>query len=259
MGVGKSTLIEQCKEIILEHGFESKICMVPEPVDLWERFLQSAPQGRRTYSALQTFYRDPERLSYAFQIFVLITLDAEFEMCVNKHYEQHGEFPGICIVERFQNWVAKYTFVQDFVDRELWCPEQYDFYTTTWEYVVHKAKLNAPIHWYIQCSPQSCRARISERNRPGENALSVTSLTRLHRLFERWRAEQFCEDDRVLNTEMNNNNPNNNLWYHCWLSKELLQHVLDVYRDVLPTAALVGLEAHRVSCVDVCATLPISL
>lgn len=259
VGVGKSTLIEQLHEIILEHDLESKVCLIPEPVDLWDRFLQSAPQGRRTYSALQTFYRDPERLSYAFQMFVLITLDAEFDMCVIKHLETYGEYPGICVVERFQNWVARYTFVQDFVDRGFWLPEEYDFYTTTWEYVVHKAKLSTPIHWYVQCSPQSCRARIGERGRAGENALSVTALTRLHHLFERWSVNHLHEDDRVINTEMNHTNPNNKLWLNCWLSKELLNHVLHVYRDVLPTANLVALEGHRVYCTGVCATLPIQL
>ena len=259
MGVGKSTLIEQLHEIIREHNLEAMICLIPEPVDLWERFLQSAPQGRRTHSALQTFYRNPQRLSYAFQIFVMITLDAEFDMCVNKHFDEYGSYPGICVVERFQNWVAQHTFVQDFVDRELWIPEEYDFYVTTWEYVVHKAHLRTPIHWYVQCSPESCRQRISRRGRPGENALSVAALTRLHRYFERWSTSYLQGDDRIINTERNNENQSNMLWFKCWLTKELFHHVLDVYRDILPSPQLANLEGRRVYCTEVCATLPIQL
>lgn len=211
--------------MIRENGLESKVCVVPEPIELWERFLTAAPQGRRELSALELYYQDPERLSYPFQIYVLITLQNAFNNAVTVHTATYGEEPSVVICERFQNWVARNTFIQDFVDREFWTLAEKDFYDTTWNYIVEAEGNPTPFHWYITASPQTCSQRIHQRARGGENLMSFETIRRLHTLYHAW-SRSLDTDDRVLNTEMNNDLPRNRIWYYAWVTKEVLHHVL---------------------------------
>lgn len=225
VGVGKSTLLELCREMIDESGLQSKVCIVPEPVDVWERFLASAPQGRRDHSALELYYMNPQRLSYPFQLFVLTTLLSAFDKAILNHQNMYGEEPALVICERYQNWAARSTFVQDFIDRDIWTMDEHDFYVTTWNYMIESAGYPTPVHWYVVCTPQTSHARIAARNRGGENLLSLESLRRLDTLFHAW-SRSLDTDDRVIHTEMDYRLPRNRLWYSAWVGKEILFHIL---------------------------------
>lgn len=259
VGVGKSTLLQLCREMAEIFHLQDKICVIEEPVELWSRFLPTAPQGRRQHSALELFYSNPETLSYAFQMYVMITLQEEFYRKICLHRAEYGRFPAVVICERYQNWVARSTFIQDFVDRGIWTVEEMDFYNSTWESFVQGAGLPSPVHWYVQCSPSSCLDRIVRRGRAGENAMGMEALLRLHRLFENWKRNDLRDNDRILNTEMVNTQGTNQTWYQSWVTKEVLSHIIDVCRDELPTANLEAFERHRAACMEICRTLPIEM
>jgi len=223
VGVGKSTLLQLCQEFVDDEGLESKICIIPEPVEIWERFLDSAPQGRRQFSALQLFYQHPDELSYPFQIFVLITLQHHLDQKTFEHEQRYGEPPALVICERCQNWAARETFIANFQQSGRWSQNQCDFYETTWSYVVRSAGYEPPLHWYITCSPETSLHRVQHRARPGEQRVSLDFLLRLHNHFQRWHRLQDGQDV-VLSTEMDITSENHQHWYRAWVTK----HILDV-------------------------------
>jgi len=56
IGSGKSTLLIQLKHI-LEQEYKTEVCIIPEPVDIWE-----------STGALQHFYDNVSTASYQFQV-----------------------------------------------------------------------------------------------------------------------------------------------------------------------------------------------
>lgn len=152
IGSGKSTLLEQLKQVV-ELQTTLKVCIIPEPVDLWVKS-----------GALKTFYDDIKTNAYSFQTFVYVTRVMRIKEYVEK-------FPNtdVFLIER-SVISDRHLFAKMLKDSECFTPVQitmYDYWVSTWN---HLLPFKSP-HGFIYLAPSldETLRRIQSRNRSGES------------------------------------------------------------------------------------------
>ena len=166
IGSGKSTLIEFLK------NNENNFIYLPEPVNLWNEIKDSSG-----VTILEKYYQDSKRYAFSFQMMAYITRLS----CIKK---QIIEAPpdSIIITER-----SIYT------DREIFAKMLYDsgiiedvnyLIYLRWFDEFSEIQLDGII--YVETTPELCLERIKQRNRKGEESISLEYLKECHRYHENW-------------------------------------------------------------------------
>jgi len=172
IGAGKSTFLKLLKR----HGFN----ILQEPLSEW--ILQN-PDGTTT-NVLKEFYEDPEKNAYVFQSFCLRS-----RCKIMKTMKPDQTY----ILERGLH--ADGIFAATQYDQKRIRPLEYSVYL--WE--LEEAKNDTPpIHKriYIKTPPETCLRRVRERNREGEESITLDYLKQLHEKHEEWLAT--CDDGNIL-------------------------------------------------------------
>ena len=146
IGCGKSTLIQKLKD----YG----ITVYGEPVEEWTEWLK-------------LFYNDPKSYSFGFQLQVLKShlkngdksKEGVFERSPLSCQKVFGEI----LYETGNLKKIEMELLNDFINSFGWIP--------------HKV-------FYLRCNPQVCFDRIQERNRDGEDLITLEYLDNIHNKYE---------------------------------------------------------------------------
>jgi deoxyadenosine/deoxycytidine kinase len=177
IGAGKSTFLNQLKKQYPKWNF------IDEPVDVWSKFINEEGE-----SLLEVFYKDRKRWSYTFQNCAFMTrvrvLTNKIKEWRIKCQEDPSNFENnIFITERSvatdYNVFAKMLYEDGSIDKLEW-----DMYKDWYDFLYVDCKISGVI--YITCPPEKCFKRINIRHRPGEEAIPLEYLTKLHNSHENW-------------------------------------------------------------------------
>ena len=172
IGAGKSTFLK----VLKQHGFN----ILQEPLSEW---IVQNPDGTTT-NVLKEFYKDPEKNAYVFQSFCLRSRCKIMKtMKPDQTYllERGLHADGIFAATQYEEGRIR--------------PLEYSVYL--WE--LEEAKKDTPsIHKriYIRTSPETCLRRVKERNREGEENITLEYLNLLHTKHEEWLATR--DDGNIL-------------------------------------------------------------
>ncbi len=127
---------------------------------------------------LADFYADTARYSFAMQVYLL-----------NRRFQQHQE-----IIWRGRGAVQDRTIYEDSIfakvcmDMGLMHPRDYETYLSLFRNLSNfMCRPNAIV--YLDCSPETCFARIQDRGRGVEQGVSLEYLQNLHREYEAFVAD----------------------------------------------------------------------
>ncbi|CUI14527.1 deoxynucleoside kinase, putative [Bodo saltans] len=189
IGTGKSSLLK------LIQKREPSWVVVQEPVDMWQKV------GGQ-HNLLEHFYNDFERYAFSFQTYCFLTrIEA-----VTKAVRERQDSTPVIVVER--SWFTdKHTFAemlkkQGRISDMEWClyEEWYNF-----------AARNAPTihgHVYLDCSTETCMARLRKRGRSEETTVTSEYQTSLIEHHEMW-ANDHVEAEKLCRIDVNDDFINN--------------------------------------------------
>lgn len=174
IGVGKSYFLEKIKDL-----FKDEVKIYNEGID--ERIYKEA---------VKNYYNEPKKNVYNFQL-TMLWRKASDSM---KAQKGNGK---IAVIER--------TINSNF---EVFCKQCYNTgLLETWQYEVYKHSYNCLKNFvqlpdyilYLNCPTKFAFQRIHDRQRAGENNITLEYLQEVHKLYNRW-FEYYHE--RVLSSEL---------------------------------------------------------
>lgn len=149
IGVGKSTLISVLTE--------KKYSCYKEPVEKW--------------TLLEKFYKDPVKYMIPFQNQVLLT-----QICQLNEIKK--DTAKIKFVER-SIWTARNIFIEMNIDK--WDETNLDNY----DLLYNSVNPQIDVMFFLKSDPQTCFDRVSVRNRPGEEKITLSYLENLNNHFHK--------------------------------------------------------------------------
>ena len=178
IGSGKSTFIL----ILDEYSNQTNNKMVnihntrvvEEPVNIW--------QDMNGSNVLESFYKDPKRYSFTFQMTTFVTRTELLEKALN-----YGD--SFVIAER-SVLTDKNVFSKNCYESGLMNEMEYSVYQEMFNYLNKKTQMKPKGVIYIRTDPNECLRRINERNRGEESKISIEYLTNLHEKHENWLLNQ---------------------------------------------------------------------
>lgn len=178
IGAGKSTLLRA----IAKRAFPFRHVVVEEPVDEWESIVDE--DG---VSLFKRYYADPKKYALMFQLHVLSTRVKRIKGAVAEH-------PGKVIFCERSLLSDLNIFVRRMVKDGIMDVMTYQVYKHLHDTIVSMSQLPAAKFIYLRVDPDTCFARVRERNRGGEDVIDIDFLTELHKLHEAW----LCDDANTL-------------------------------------------------------------
>ena len=173
IGSGKSTLIKKLQEKY------KNVIYLPEPVDLWNQV-----KDANGVTILEKFYKDKYSYSFSFQMMAYISRFNQIKKVIN-------DFPdSVVIIERCL-YTDRFVFAKMLFDTGFMQDIEYTIYNSFFE----EMKIDGII--YIKTTPETCLTRIINRNRKGEESLSLDYLISCHDYHEDW-LNSFQVDKIVL-------------------------------------------------------------
>ena len=178
IGSGKSTFINildintQDIESALPNINNTRV--IEEPVDMWQNMNGS--------NVLESFYNDPQRYSFTFQMATFVTRTKLLENAIN--YKD-----SFVIAER-SVLTDKNVFSKNCYESGLMNKMEYDVYLEMFNYLNSKTNMMPKGIIYIRTDPKECLRRINERSRNEESSISLQYLENLHEKHENWLLNQ---------------------------------------------------------------------
>lgn len=186
---GKSTLIKILKEKTKNN---KQFMIIDEPIDVWENIKDKSGK-----SIIQAFYDNQKEMSFTFQICALFT---RYES-LNEIYENAllkssliGA-PVIVLIERtvltdyhiFAKMLRKAGNITEFemMTYEMWFNK-----------FSEKFKLEKSV--YLKVEPEICLKRVCERNRNGEDKISIEYLRDCHEQHEEFYNDVLSKSNCVV-------------------------------------------------------------
>lgn len=156
---GKSTLLNLLKQY-------DTIEVVKEPVDLWMKM------GLNETNILQSFYKNPKKYAYLFQMIVYSTMVEEHLVEQQKPIRISERYPDSSM-EIFGNYCIESGLMDDVeaVAYNHWYK---------WLRSMYHVKPDCIL--YVGTSPEKCLERIQKRGRPEEMNITLDYLKQIHRM-----------------------------------------------------------------------------
>jgi len=192
IGAEKSTLLAHLKSRGGMLGGRL-VVYVPEPVHLWEEIRSDTGANM-----IELFYGNQQKYSFAFQVMAFVSRYKLLEAAVQANPD------SIIIAER--GLAADSIFASMLYSSGTMALEEYSIYMQLFE-CFNRMPSQGVI--YLQCSPETAKARCETRGRPGE-VLSLEYLQECHAHHEAWisttnalilDAETDCIDGHVAAIE----------------------------------------------------------
>jgi len=167
IGAGKSTLLAYLKGRGGMCG--RQVVFVPEPVHLWEEV-----RNIDGVNMIQLFYADQTKYSFAFQVMAFVSRYKLLEKAILEN-------PGaIIIAERGLD--ADRIFATMLYSSGKMLREEFMIYMQLFD-CFNRIPARGAI--YLQCTPETAKARCVKRNRPGE-VIPLDYLQECHEHHEAW-------------------------------------------------------------------------
>ncbi|KAK3729573.1 hypothetical protein QZH41_017190, partial [Actinostola sp. cb2023] len=161
IGSGKTTLLKYFRQNPLVEVLE-------EPVKKW----QNVHGG----NILELMYKDPQRWSYMFESYVLLTM-----------MQLHHQKPNtpVRLLER-SAYSAYFCFIENLYQGGMLSQVEYSIFQEWFEFLTKHQKPDLDLIIYLRTSPDVCMKRIQKRNRSEESTVSIDLLNSLHERYEDW-------------------------------------------------------------------------
>ena len=172
IGTGKSTFLTHLSK-------EFKVVL--EPVDEWSQMKNA--NGK---NILEEFYRDPARNAYLFQ-----SIAFRSRMKNIAHRDN-------CLIER-SIYTDRYVFANTCREDGLIGDIEWGDYISWFDWLTTEFKVKPKGFIYLRCEPEVSLARVKNRNRLGEENISLEYLKKLHRKHDDW----LLDYERVLVLDVN--------------------------------------------------------
>lgn len=166
IGVGKSTLLGKLASM--------GATVVYEPVDDW---MASAGPGQP--SLLELYYKDQRRYAFLFQ---MTALQSRLQYLLN--ILKSPTFKDVVVCER--SYLTDYHIFACMLHADGILDElEYSTYKA-WYDLLANIDLTCSGVIYLKSSPETCYERIKQRNRSGEQCITMHYLQKLHHQHELW-------------------------------------------------------------------------
>ena len=176
IGAGKSTFLK-----LMAQHYPEVILTLQEPVEEWQRY----KNPKTGMNVLETYYSDPQRWAFTFQMQTLMTRS---ELLRKHSYYQKVlyERSVYCDYKCFASMLHDSGHIDDL---------EMTLYEQCYRISVQQSYGILPTHIiYLRADPETCVQRVQERNREssGENAISLDYMTKLYDVHERVFDEKKC-------------------------------------------------------------------
>jgi len=193
IGTGKSTLLKQLKD---KHP---EWIVVQEPVSMWQNV------GPGKHNLLEAFYSDPQRYAFSFQTYCVLSRIVVVSQALE---EAKASGTDVIILER--SWLSdRETFGEMLHKNAKISSMEWELYQQWYTFAVK----NSPEihgHIYLECKPETCRARLKKRSRTEEVGVTNEYQCALIDQHEAWlsslKSETVCRinvDKDFLEVEEN--------------------------------------------------------
>jgi len=172
IGSGKSTLFNYCRAQMYDR---SDIIFVEEPVDIWESI-----KDNNGINLLQQFYNHPYDYAFCFQMTAYISRLARLKDAIKRaeEIEATAIITERCVYTDYNVFTKMLHKACKINDIELSCYRMwFDYFMKD----IPKPKLI-----YLKTSADNCLARVIERNRPSEVAISLEYLMECEQYHDDW-------------------------------------------------------------------------
>jgi len=158
IGAGKSTLLLKIQK---HHATNSNIVFINEPVNVWESVRDD------NENMIEKFYNNQCRYSFAFQMLVSMSILKEI-----KNAELIN--PNVTIIIERSVFSSRYIFAKMLNDNNIMSDVEMQIYTM-W-YDDNCLEYEPDFILYLNAEVDVCHDRIKQRNRKGENDISIEYL-----------------------------------------------------------------------------------
>lgn len=140
----------------------------PEPLSQWHSL--------NGFNILEAFYQNPTKWIFPFQSYVILTM-------TERHLQQTTK--PIKIMERSLMGAEK-CFIELALQRQTIEKPEYDIFKAWIQFIRNNHDLDISEIIYIRIPPSIAFQRIKNRQRPGEQHITIEYLTLLNTLYEDW-------------------------------------------------------------------------
>lgn len=161
IGAGKSTFLNHMARYV-------NVQALPEPLEKWTNL-----NGN---NLLQLMYTNPEKWSYTFQNYALLTQLEHASLVSAK---------DIKIMER-SIYSSRYCFADALLMDGKIDKVSHQVFVKWFEYAAHCVRNEIDLIVYVRVLPELAYERIEKRNRTEEKTVPFEYISRLHDLHERW-------------------------------------------------------------------------
>jgi deoxyadenosine/deoxycytidine kinase len=170
IGSGKSTLIKKLNEDL---SFKN-VLFLPEPVDVWNEI-----KDTNGVTILEKYYINKSRYSFSFQMMAYITRLSQIKKII-----QENTNPDLVLITERCLYTDRYVFAKMLYDSHFIEEIEYCIYLRWFDEFKEFTELYSII--YINTTPSVCLERVKERNRQGEQSISLEYLSECHKYHEDW-------------------------------------------------------------------------
>ena len=174
IGSGKSSVVRYFEKNFAKFcnmkTYHYNICFLQEPVGIWESI-----KDENGKNAIEKFYENNERYSFAFQMMAYISRLSLFKEALTKDYD-------IIFTERSM-YTDKNVFAKMLYDCKKMDIIEYQIYLKWFDEFADNIKNIKTV--YIRTNPEICDMRVKKRNRLGEN-IPLQYLKDCHHYHDCW-------------------------------------------------------------------------
>ena len=169
IGTGKSTFLTA-----LDTHLGDMVNTVQEPVNEWFKV-----KDENGVSLFEHFYKDPSKYSFLLQMNILST-----RYTMLKKHMNNESVRKVNVFER-SIFTDRHVFVESLYDLNHMTSMEYEVFANIFETMKSCAsRIDGII--YLQCSPQVSHTRVLQRQRTGEETITLDYLQTLHKKHEEW-------------------------------------------------------------------------
>jgi deoxyadenosine/deoxycytidine kinase len=203
IGAGKTTILKRLQD---KMAGDKNIIFLLEPVDLWETMIDPITGD----NILQSFYRDPHKYAFTFQVMAYSTRLANLREIIRQNPEC-----SVIICERSLT-ADKNIFAQMLYDDGKMDDLQFQVYNKFYTEYADDFHLDGII--YIDTSTETCYNRIKKRSRTGEDEIEFEYLKKCNDYHDKWLNPDNTRDTDIYridaNVDVTYNNDEGTVWLH---------------------------------------------
>lgn len=172
IGAGKTTFLNHMAR-------NANIQIFPESIEKWTNL--------NGINLLELMYENPEKWSYTFQNYTLLT-----------HFENHLKTceKDIKLMER-SIYGARYCFVEALLLEQKIEKASYEVFVKWFEYAEKCVQNQIDLFVYLRTTPEVVYERIQNRNRLEEKVIPFEYVARLHNSYEAWLFDKQIAQNKI--------------------------------------------------------------